>query len=66
MMDFSSDIGVRHTIAFPTLNIQHSLHVSATSVAFAREIRISIIAIVLGFSAVAIVKSVLNHREPTQ
>lgn len=59
-----SDVGVRHTVAFTNLNIKHSVDASASSVAIAREIRISIIAIVLGLTAATIVKSVLASKRP--
>lgn len=59
-----SDVGVRHAVAFTNLNIRHSVDVSASSVAVAREIRISIIAIVLGLTAATIVKSVLASKRP--
>ena len=63
-MDFS-DVAVRHAIAFSTLNIKHSVDVdlSSSTLSIAREIRISIVAIVLGLTAASIVKSVLASRD---
>lgn len=59
-----SDVGVRHAVAFTTLNVKHSLDISPSTVSIAREVRISIIAIVVGLTAASIVKSVLNSKRP--
>lgn len=56
-----SDVAVRH-VAFTTWNVKHSIDISPSAVLFAREIRIGIIAIVLGFTAASIVKTVLSSR----
>ena len=61
-MDFTDGVAVRHAVAFTTLNIKHSVELSPSTVSFAKEIRYCIIAIVAGFSAVSIVKSVLGVR----
>ena len=61
-----SDVGVRHAVAFTPLNIRHFFELSPSTVSVAREIRISIIAIVVGFTAASIVKSVLNSKKPVQ
>lgn len=61
-----SDVGVRHAIAFSTLNIRHTLDISPSTVSVAKEIRISIIAIVLGLTAASIIKSVLASRKPAE
>ncbi len=58
-----SDVGVRHAVAFTTLNIIHSVDISPSAVSIAREIRISIIAIVVGLTAASIVKSVLLSKK---
>lgn len=58
-----SDVAVRHAIAFSTLNIKHSVDLSPSTLSIAREIRISIVAIVLGLTAASIVKSVLASRD---
>ena len=57
-----SDIAVRHAVALNPWNIKHSIDISPSAVSIAREIRISIIAIVLGFTAASIVRSVLTFR----
>jgi len=57
-----SDVAVRHAVAFTTWNVKHSIDISPSAVLVAREIRIGIIAIVLGFTAASIVKTVLSSR----
>lgn len=57
-----SDVGVRHAVAFSALKIQHSFDFSPAAVSIAREVRISVIAIVIGVAATSIVKSVLSFR----
>ena len=59
-----SDVAVRHAIAFSTLNIKHSIDLSPSTVSIAREVRISIIAIVLGLTVASIARSVLAPRKP--
>ena len=59
-MDFADGVAVRHAVAFTTLNIRHSIELPPSIVSVAKEIRYCIIAIVVGFSAVSIVKSVLG------
>ena len=61
-MDFADGVAVRHAVAFTTLNIRHSVELSSSTVSVAKEIRYCIIAIVVGFSAVSIVKSALGVR----
>ncbi len=61
-----SDGGVRHAVAFSSLNIKHSFDISPSTVSIAREIRISITVIVLGLTAASIMKSVLASRKPAQ
>ncbi len=58
-----SDVGIRHAVAFSNLNIRHSLDTSASTVSLAREIRISIIVIVVGLTATSLIKSVLAARK---
>lgn len=60
-MDFS-DVGVRHAVAFTNLNLKHSIDFSPSTVSIAKEVRYCVIAIVVGFSAASIVKSVLDYR----
>lgn len=57
-----SDVAVRHAVAFNSLNIKHSVDLSSSTISVAREIRICVIAIVLGFTATSIVKNYLNYR----
>ncbi len=64
-MDFS-DVGVRHAVTFTNLNIKHSVELSPSAVSIAREIRISIIAVVVGVAAVSIIRSVLSSRKSAQ
>lgn len=57
-----SDVAVRHAIAFSTLNIKHTIDLSPSTVSIAREIRISVVAIVLGLTVASIARSVLASR----
>jgi hypothetical protein len=57
-----SDAGIRHAVAFNTLNIRHLIDLSPTTVSFAKEIRYCVIAVVIGFATTSVVKSVLNYR----
>ena len=59
-----SDVAVRHIIAFSTLNIKHSIDLSPSAVSIAREVRISLVAIVLGLTLASITRSVLASRKP--
>lgn len=61
-----SDVAVRHAVAFTTWNVKHYIELSPSAVSTAREIRISIIAIVLGFTAASVVKSVLSSRNAAE
>ena len=61
-----SDVGVRHAVAFTTLNIKHSVEFSPSTLSLAREIRISIIAVVVGLTAASIAKSVLLLKRSVQ
>ena len=61
-----SDVAVKHAVAFTTWNVKHSIDISPSTVSIAREVRISIIAIVLGVTAASIVKSVLASNKPTR
>lgn len=66
-MDLSNgDIAVRHVIAFSTLNLKHSIDLSPSALSIAREIRISIVAIVFGLTTASIVKSLLASKKPQQ
>lgn len=61
-----SDVGVRHAIAFAPLNIKHSIDISPSAVSIAREVRFCVIAIVVGFAAASIVKSIATFRKPSK
>lgn len=63
LMDFSD---VRHSIAFSHLEVRHIIDLSPSVVSITRELRYSIIAAVIGFTAASIVKSVLNSKRPPQ
>lgn len=56
-----SDVGVRHAVSFAALSIKHSVDISPAAVSIARELRYCVIAVVVGFSTVSIVKSLLAH-----
>jgi hypothetical protein len=58
-----SDAGIRHAVAFNTLNVRHFVDLSPSTVSVAKEIRYCVIAIVIGFATTSIVKSVLNYRK---
>lgn len=60
-----SDVGVRHAVSFAPLNIKHSVDISPTAVSIAREIRYCVIAVVVGFATVSIVKSLLTRSGRT-
>lgn len=62
-----SDVGVRHAIRFTPLNIKHSIEVSPSVVSIFKEIRYCVFAVVIGFAATAITKSILasRHRPST-
>lgn len=60
-MDFS-DVGVRHAVAFTSLNIKHSVEFSPSTVSVAKEVRYCVVAVVVGLTAASIVKSVLDYR----
>ena len=57
-----SDVAVRHTVAFTNLNIIHTLDLSPSVTSVARELRISIIVIVVGLTSASIVKSVFASK----
>lgn len=58
-----SDVAVKHAVAFTTWNVKHSVDISPSAVSLAREVRISVIAIVLGWTTISIVRSVLASRK---
>lgn len=57
-----TDAGFRHIVAFRTLNIQHIIDLSPSTVSFTKEVRYCVLAVVIGFTTTSIVKSVLNYR----
>ena len=63
-MDFS-DLGVRHAVTVAPVLVKHSIELSPSAVSIAREIRLSIIAIVVGVAAITITRSLLSStRRP--
>ena len=58
-----SEIGVRHALSVNTLNIRHSLDISPS---LAKEIRYCVIAIVAGWTAVNLLKTVALLRQQPQ
>ena len=60
-----SDAGIRHAVAFNTLNIRHLVDLSPAILSLAKEVRYCVIAVVIGFATTSIVKSVLNYRRRT-
>lgn len=62
----ASDVAVKHLVAFSSINIKHSIDLSSSTLSVAREIRISIVAIVFGLTAASVVKSVLASKKPKQ
>ena len=62
-MDLSAgDVAVKHAIAFSSLNIRHSFEASPSTVSLAKELRICVITIVLGFTVASIVRSISAPR----
>ena len=57
-----SEFGVKHAVAFHTLNVRHSLEASPSVVALAREIRIGVIAVVCGVTAITVLRTVLTYQ----
>lgn len=60
-----SDVGVRHAVAFNTLNIRHSLELSPSTVSIAKELRYCVVVIVAGLCTASVVKSVLEYKKST-
>ncbi len=65
LMDLS-DVGVRHAVAFTTLNIKHSIEIPPSAVSIARELRYCVIAVVVGVVVSSITKIVLSSRNPSK
>ena len=62
-MDVSvSELGVKHAVAFTTLNVRHSFDVSPSVISVAREVRLGVVAIVCGVTAVTLLRTVLSYR----
>ena len=59
-MDFTE--GIRHEVAVKTFNVRHLVDFSPDALSIAREIRYCVVAIVVGFTTVQIVRSVLSYR----
>lgn len=60
-MDLSD---VRHAVVFSPLEVRHSIHVSSSVVSIARELRYCVFALVVGYTAITVVKTVLPSRKP--
>ena len=58
-----SDVAVRHAVTFGSLDIRHSIELSPSFVSVAREARFCLVAVVIGFAAVSIVKTVLDSSK---
>ena len=54
-----SDVGVRHNVAFSTLNIHHSLDISPSVLSVAKEVRNCVLILAAAFATVRIVQAVL-------
>ena len=57
-----SDVGVRHKVAFSTINIRHSVEISPSTVSLAKELRYCILFVVIGVTSASIVRSVLTWK----
>lgn len=59
-----SDVAVRHVVAISPVHIQHSfaVEISSSTLSIARELRICIIAVVVGWTTASVVRSVLVNR----
>ena len=55
-----SDVGVRHAVAFTTLNIRHSLEISPSTISVFKELRYCVIVVVIGFTTASIVRSLVD------
>ena len=58
-----SDVGIKHAVRFNDLTIRHTIDFTPSVASIAKEIRYCVIALVLGFSTVTIVKSFLSFRD---
>lgn len=66
-MDFSgSDVAVRHAIAVSQVHVSHSLDISPSAVSIAREIKICIIAVVVGLTTASIIKSAFLYKRSSE
>lgn len=61
-MDLASDVGVRHSVALSSLNIHHIVELSPAVASIAREVRLCVIAIVVGWTTSRVVSALLKHR----
>lgn len=58
-----SDFSARHTVGVNSFTVSHFIDFSPTALSVAKEVRICIIAIVLGFTTTGIVRNVLEYRK---
>ncbi|KAI9886504.1 MAG: hypothetical protein M1823_001684 [Watsoniomyces obsoletus] len=60
----ASNIGVNHAVVFEEVRFRHIIDASPAVLSIAREIRYSVIAIVVGISTVAIARAFIAVRNP--
>lgn len=63
------DVGfesIKHEVAWKTLNVRHLIEVSPNTVAIAREVRITIIAVALCISGVQLTRLWLSRSKAQQ
>ncbi|PWY79732.1 hypothetical protein BO70DRAFT_397207 [Aspergillus heteromorphus CBS 117.55] len=65
-MEFASDVGVRHAVVLSNLEIRHLVDFSPATASIAREIRLCVIAIVVGWTTSRVVSALLNRRSSDQ
>ena len=61
-----SDVAVRHVVSIPALNVRHTFDFSHSTVSIAKEIRICVIATVIGLTTASIVRSVLMYKRSSR
>lgn len=61
-----SDVAVRHLVSVPTLHISHSFDLSPSIISVAKEIRYCVVAVVLGWTTVSIVRNLVEYRSSSR
>lgn len=64
-MDLASDVGVRHSVVLSNLNIHHLVDFSPAAVSIARELRLCVITIVVGWTTTRVISAFLNRSAPS-